>query len=327
MRVPFFRSLQNGVGSSVMYQAHNLSERFGVPLWTRQPITLQFDTTIRKCPLNCIYCNVQSLFMPENPNSLDLSLSTIEYVCEQLVRLKWRVDYAYAYMNSDPLCDLRLPTINKILKKKLDCNILVSTNGVSYSRRHLLSDSNLNDVRFTISAASPEMYAKVHGKPLFHMALKTLCWLQHNKKWNQHLGVRFIAFKDNLKELPRWKRFFSDMTQEVRPLHFGCDRKTSASLSEGHPFMKVLYGVQQEYFKRKRLPCNCFHNLAVSYDGKIMQCCDLPYEYNWGHVEEVDFEEVWHKRLELGLNHPGCRGCNQKNADWKRLFEEYVWDG
>jgi glutathione peroxidase-family protein len=115
-------------------------------------------------------------------------------------------------------------------------------------------------------------------------------------------------------------------TSQVRPLHYGGDRTTSNRVKDALiKNMKDYYSRQQQNFAKNNMPCNCFHNFSVGYDGSFMQCCDLPYKYNWGHVEEIDIQEIWQKRLELGLNHPGCKECNQKNAEWKALFEKYVW--
>jgi len=229
-------------------------------------------------------------------------------------------------MNTDPLLEKRMPTITKIIHKKLKCQILISTNGVLYSQRHLLRDPYITDVCFTISAATPELYQKVHGKPLFDQAVKTLFWLHKSKFWNQRIWLRYILFGDNLHELEAWKKMFQMFPQEVRPLHYGGDRNVSnklkATLDEK---ISAYYNKQQHFFKNNNLPCNCFHNLSIGYDGSFMQCCDLPYKYNWGHVEEIDLLETWQKRLELGLNHIGCRQCNQKNPDWEALFEKYVW--
>jgi MoaA/NifB/PqqE/SkfB family radical SAM enzyme len=260
-------------------------------------------------------------------SQIDLPISVISELCDKINSAGWRIYYAYPFMNSDPTCDQQLPEVIKLLKKKLKSHTLVSTNGVLYSRRHLLRDRNLNSVQFTFSAATPKLYEKVHGKPLYSEALKTINWLLKNKYWHQHVGVRYIAYKGNLHELPTWSRMFKDLQREVRPLHFSPDRQTSDQLKDvEQPIMKMLYTRQQEHYRRNELPCGCFHNLSISYKGEVMQCCDLPYKYNWGHVSEVDLEEVRHKRLELGLNHEGCKTCNQKYAHWEQLFEKYVWN-
>lgn len=323
MRLPLLRTVQYGLNFKRLNMRRKLFEKIQAPLWTCQPTSIQFDTTNRRCSLSCVYCNPQNSFIKE---SGDLPISTIEHVVNEMHQNNMLVEYAHPFMNTDPLLDKRMQTITKMIYKKLKCQILTSTNGVLYSRRHLLRDPYLTDVCFTISAATPETYNKVHGKPLFDQAVKTVFWLQKNKFWNQRIWLRYILFGDNMHELEAWKEMFQMFPQEVRPLHYGGDRTTSNRLKNAlTKNMKDYYNRQQQNFAKNNMPCNCFHNFSVGYDGSFMQCCDLPYKYNWGHVEEIDIQETWQKRLDLGLNHPGCKECNQKNAEWKALFEKYVW--
>jgi MoaA/NifB/PqqE/SkfB family radical SAM enzyme len=323
MRVPLLRTFQDGVNFKRLNLRRKLYEKVQAPLWTRQPTSVQFDTTNRRCSLSCVYCNPQNTFINETG---DLPMSTMEHVLNEMRRNKMFVEWAHPFMNSDPLLDKRMPEITKMIYKNLKCQILTSTNGVLYNRRHLLRDPYLHDVCFTISAATPETYNKVHGKPLFDQAVKTVFWLQKNKFWNQRVYLRYILFGGNIHELDAWRKKFHMFPQEIRPLHFGGDRATSNKLRNAlDKNMEQYYDYKQHVYMRDQLPCNCFHNLAIGYDGSFMQCCDLPYKYSWGHVEEIDLQETWQKRLELGLNHPACRECNQKNLKWKELFEKYVW--
>lgn len=320
------RIAQDGVYPILRRMHHRVSTKLTKqpPLWAVQPTSLQLDTTNRKCSLNCVYCNPQAHFIKYGVG--DLSLNTIRHVLNELKRNKVTIHLAYPFMNSDPLLEKRLPTITKMIKKTLHSKILVSTNGVLYNRRFLLRDPNINDVCFTISASDADTYLKVHGKPFFGKALKTLRWLTHHKFWNQRIQVRYILFRQNVHSLPEWQTMFSQYTQEIRPLHWGETRQKSTTLQDNETLVLDAYRkIQQEKFRTHKLPCNCFHNLAISFDGKLMQCCDLPYEQNWGHIEEIDLMETYWKRLDLGLNHPGCWGCNQVNPEWKQLFEEYVW--
>jgi len=321
----FERTIQNGSHSAIRYTKSFLRKHLYLrPLWTVQPCSLQLDTTNKKCTLNCVYCNPQASFIKYGIG--ELPLSTIESVADELCRNKIQINDVYPFMNSDPLLEIRLPAIVNLLKKKLQCLILVSTNGVLYSRRHLLRNRDINDVCFSISAADESTYNYVHGKPLFQNVLKTIDWITQNKFWNQRIQLRYILFKENVDNLGKWQKLFKGYIQEVRPLHWGETREQSDQLRDSeHPLLKHYRELQLRKFKRLRAPCNCFHNLAISFDGKFMQCSDLPYEYNWGHIEEIDLMETWRKRLDLGLNHEACRSCNQMNPDWKQLFEKYVW--
>jgi len=323
--VLFERTIQNGFRSALQYTRSLVRKRLDYPpLWASQPVSLQLDTTNQKCTLNCVYCNPQASFIKYGTGKLPLS--TINYVIDELAENHVQIAYVYPFMNSDPLLETRLPTIVRMVKKKLGSLILISTNGVLYKRRHLLRNRDINDVCFTVSASDPVTYEQVHGKPLFHSVLNTLTWISWHKFWNQRIQLRYILFKDNVQSLAKWQNLFKDYSQEIRPLHWGKTREKSDKLRDSeHPLLTHYQKMQIQKFQRLRVPCNCFHNLSISFDGKLMQCCDLPYENNWGHVEEIDLMETWRKRLDLGLNHPACKSCNQVNPEWKTLFEKYVW--
>jgi len=317
--------IENGINSTLFRAINKVKTKTAnKPMWAFQPSSLQLDTTNKRCTLNCVYCNPQNLFVDSGQG--DLPLETIDYIVNELKRNKFLVNNFYPFMNSDPLLETRLPAIVEMAKKALHCSTLISTNGVLYSRRHLLADKNINDVCFTVSAATNELYEKIHGKPLFDNVLATISWLKRNKHWNQRINLRYILFGQNLHELESWKKLFSEFNQEIRCLHCGGDRNQSNTLEVDN---RVIEKYRRDKFTalvEGGEPCNCFGNLAISYDGRIMQCCDLPYEHNWGHVEEVDLAEVWNKRLDIGLDHPGCRGCVQKNPHWRELFEKFVWN-
>lgn len=317
------RTIQNGPRDATRYVKYLIrKETKCPPLWTKQPISLQLDTTNRKCNLNCIYCNPQSTFTKHGTG--DLSLKLINYIIAELKRSKVQISHGYPFMNSDPTLEKRLPTITKTLKKHLHCLVLISTNGALYNRRHLLRDPNINDICFTISASNSKLYAQIHGKPLYTNVLKTIEWLTQNKYWHQRIQLRYILFHQNSHDLANWQQTFKDYMQEVRPLHWGATRTTSKKHKDSTALIETYKQQQIEKFTRLRVPCNCFHNLAISYEGKFMQCSDLPYTYNWGHVEEIDIMETYRKRLDLGLNHKGCRDCSQKNPHWKELFERFT---
>jgi len=321
----FGRTIHKGFYGTLKFAQSFLRKRLGLrPLWTIQPESLQLDTTNKKCSLNCVYCNPQANFIKYGTG--ELPLSTIESLVDTLCQGKVQINATYPFMNSDPLLETRLPTIVKMLKKKLHCSILIRTNGVLYKRRQLLRNRGINHVCFTISAVDSSTYERVHGKPLFQKALKTLRWITKHKFWNQRIQLRYILFKGNVHNLVKWQKLFKGYIQEIRPLHWGESRDKSVELQDDeNPVLSKYREMQLQKFGRLRVPCNCFHNLAISFDGKFMQCPDLPYEYNWGHVEEIDVMETWRKRLDLGLNHKGCRGCIQVNSDWEQLFEKYVW--
>lgn len=322
MKVPFLRTVANGVYTPVREIAFKTRDKLKAPrLWACQPTSLQLDRKNCKCQLNCVACNPQNHFIKETG---ELPFSSINSVVDQLCQRRIRLTWAYPFMNTDPTLDDQLPEVAKLLKKRLHCRTLVSTNGVSFGKRHLLRSRDIDVVAFTICGVDNPSYTTYHRKPFFNQATATLRWLQANKFWKQHLQVRYILYSGNADNLARWQTIFGEFDQEIRPLHSGDNRQVSKALEQQNSLLEFYRKKQITMFIENEIPCNCFHNLSVSFDGRLMQCCDLPYSQNFGHVEEIDVLEAYRKRLDRGLDVEGCRSCTQKNPFWHELFEKYA---
>ncbi len=254
-----------------------------------------------------------------------MDFGTAKFLVRVLRENKVFINYARPWMDSDPLLEKRLPDFVKLLKKGLGCRIDIFTNGVATKNKHLLINPHIDDIRFTISASNPDLYAKVHGKPLFEKAMETLYFVNSHRYWHQRLWINFILFDDNAFDLENWKNRFKDFRQDVRCLHVGCGQNQSNKLNAPNKLLEDYRSQFELRLAKYELPCSCFHNMAISFEGKLMQCCVAPYSQNYGHVEEIDLLEAYRKRLDVGLNHPACVDCNQKNPEWRELFEKYVW--
>jgi len=304
-------------------RAYLYKKIYGKPMWADQPVSLNLDTQ-NKCSLNCEYCNPQHLFVKDHAM---MPLSALDRLLSVLKENKKFIIYVCAEGNGDPLFEPRMPQICKLIKQKLKrTRIDVFTNGVEYGNRKYLYTPYLDDIRFTISAANPILYAQVHRRPRFHEAVKTLQWFTDNKFFHQRLWVNFVLYRRNIHDLANWQRLFKGYYQDVRALHLGDSRKQSSQLDSTDEILNFHRKLFIDKLIKTETPCSVFHGIGVSAYGTYMQCIDLPYEYNWGHIEEIDILETYRKRLDIGLDYPGCRGCNQKNPHWRELFEKYVWN-
>lgn len=299
--------------------------RQGRPPWaTDKPVSLQLDTQTR-CNLKCVYCNPQSCFV-NKVDKVDMDYGDLLAVLDELKRNKVYLSYCNAYMNGDTLLEKRLPQITADIKRRLGCPISVFTNGAEYKNRMLLLDPNLDEIRFTISAHNRDLYAKIHGRDRWTDVLLTLGFVKTNKFRGQTVGVNYVLFDMNALYLWKWKTKFKDFNQEIRCLHSGDTREKSNDLSDSSD---ILAGYRKLFFDRliqRERPCACFGNMSIGVNGHLLQCCDTPYKFDYGHIQEIDLMEMWRKRLDLGLKAEGCRDCNQKNPNWKSLFEKYVWE-
>ncbi len=319
MRKPHFRALDINAKYRVKrVQLYELMH--GKPMWTEHPTVMQFDTQ-NICNAKCIYCNPHNCFVKEHGQ---LSIESIEKVLSYAKNKKWFINYVADFMNGDPLLELRLPLINQMVKKITNARVILFTNGIAYNNRHLLLDKNVDLVNFTISAATAETYKKVYRVDKFSEALKTLFWFNQHKSIKQRIRIYYILCKENMHELDSWRSLFKNFEQNIRPCFASEDKPASTTASGSFNLSNFLKKANVEYEPTNpRRPCPCWDSLNISYKGEIMQCMDMPYEYNWGHVDEVDIEEVWHKRNKLGLNHEACKNCQMKNPTWRNLWEAW----
>lgn len=285
------------------------------PAWLQGPQVLQLDTH-NLCNENCVYCNVEFLcggkygFMPL-------------HVFRRVVSEMRGVKHVKLFLNGDALLETRLHDLAEIVKEiSPSSNVVVYTNGAEFENRGLLCDRNLDEVHFTVSANTPETYEKVHGKPYFAKVLKTISWLAANKFANQKIVIRYVTVPQNVAEISGWKKRFEAFETVVTPLHCGYEQKASANLLESNSEVHKLSSRLDKY--PDDLPCGCWNNLAISWDGRLLQCCDSPYKVNYGRVGEVSLRVAWQRRLENKMNNPACKACNLKNPHWREILDRYV---
>lgn len=301
--------------------------RHGVPRWVDYPTTIQLDTH-NYCNLECIYCNPQGAFEIEHGQ---MSLDMIEYILRYFYDRRINVDVVSPFMNGDVLLEKRLPEICTLSKKyQPKARIEAYTNGVAYENRGLLVDKNIDVIRFTISAITREKYELMHGKDKFSEVHRTLKWVTKNKYPNQQIILNYILTGYNTDQLPAWKKKFSNYTQDIRPLHTGITRETSKNIDDEINLswtdtlrltkkMPLISGRHTE-----NRPCPCWHNLPISWEGNILQCCDTsPKESVIGIIGEDDILTVWKERFKKGMNNPFCQACSQKGPHWENTFDRY----
>jgi MoaA/NifB/PqqE/SkfB family radical SAM enzyme len=287
------------------------------PRWIYGPMSLQLDTT-HKCNLNCVYCNKDYL-IEQNDGTLDLK------VAEQVMReVKGFCREVRPFQNGEPLLDEQLPQFLALAKKILKARTTIYTNGTIYANRHVLIDKNLDEVHFTISAATPSTYQKVCGKPLFEQVLKTFRWFAEHKRRNQKVCVHFVIVAENLHELESWKRLFKDYPQVISQLHSGYKQYASQRCLAHIDNLESQKLSTLKGCMAHDVPCACWHPMMIGVNGEFIQCPTSPYSVNYGKVGEVHALTAWHRRNRNMMNNPACRECNQKRREWKAIFQNYM---
>jgi MoaA/NifB/PqqE/SkfB family radical SAM enzyme len=324
LRIPHFRALDFNAKYRVKrVQAYKLLHR--KPIWTEHPSVMQFDRQ-NICNQKCIYCNPRGTFIKEHGQ---LPLETVEAVLKYVHDHHWFINRVSPFMSGEPLMDRLLSETMALIKKWTNARCSIYTNGTVTENRDVLLDANLDMINFTVSAATPETYRKVHGCDLFQEVTKNIDWFSKHRRMNQRIRIVFVLCKENFHELKDWKQMFKQFDQMIRPVHDADDVKPQSKLAEGDIQFTEFHNKSSRRIYPKDFryeldaPCPAWDSLSISYRGEVMHCMDLPYELNYGKVGEVDIGEVWKKRLKTGLTTDGCNKCKMKNPCWKSIFHKY----
>lgn len=317
------------------------------PEWVHHPLNIQIDTT-NYCNLwmnggkGCIHCNVKPTGGWKIPRGW-MDTEMIEYIIDY-----WGnrgVHSVAPYINGEPMLDERLPWICDISQRN-GMHVLVDTNGTLFDKRKNLVHPNLFQVRFTLSAITPETYNIVHGADLFREAEATIDWFLKNKLSNQYPMLYFITNRYNMQELTIYiKKWMGKTHLTLFPLHEveGIQLKSTEHRPDAKGYWNELtkkitgrYPRQpyrpidmlpngQRYTRHfeRDLACQGSHSFSVSWNGLLLHCTDIPYSFNYGHVYESDMLQVWHYRNFKKIGHPACSVCNVRHPDHDKIMRRY----
>lgn len=270
------------------------------------PNHLQVDT-YDLCNLNCVYC------CAHNPSHepTQMPLHTVEKIASQIG--DWPLASIRPFSRGDPLFETRMPEIVRIIRKYSQAPIYLSTNGTVCGNKHLLVNRDIQYVNFTISAATPETYHRICGKPLLHQAMRTLEWFSRNKAPSQQISISFIPNSLNEHELELWRQKFRDYGQVVSWMH---------RLNRNMKLVDPIFpkgSVASTYGSPNLLasPCNLWNNMGINTHGDILQCCGGDDNQTYGNVADTPLIEAWRRRCENNLRNPLCQSCNYRVQDLK----------
>lgn len=265
------------------------------------PSHLQVDT-FDYCNLNCNYC----CFHNPSPEPNMMPLHMVEKIAPQVG--DWGLSSIRPFSRGDPLFNNRLPKIIEIFRKHTQAPIVLFTNGTYYDGKHLLVNPAIDNVEFTISAATPETFEKTTGKPLFHEALRTLDWFNQHKLPNQRITTRFVMTNVNEHEVEAWKQLFKEYPQFISPLH-----RHLRNTKHVDPIMPSVK-MQTKIGSLKGIPCGLWNNMGINTHGDVIQCCGGDDVTTYGNVADTPLIEAWRKRCLNNLQNPVCQSCNLRTV-------------
>ena len=274
---------------------------------------LQLETS-NICNMKCEYCFSQNLDHERG----QMSIEDIEQVLKQIGHRP--MNDIRPFLNGDPLTEVRLPEILKLIKTYTGARTCIYTNGTITRNRDFLINPNLDDVKFTISAATPETYAIVHRRPFFDIAVRNLEWFAQNKRPDQTLEVHLVTTDHNYHELDAYPERFKQYHPWVSPL----------ALNEGNMAAQKASAISRDAFKEDlwkrfgtgKMPCVLYNNLTIDWRGRYMQCCNFydSDQWNYGSIHDLTVDEAWAHRQANRLNNPICNSCNLRKPNFTDLL-------
>ena len=341
----------------------------GVPNWVIAPQDVQIDThnycSSTHSPMmnevtgqeelvhtdeGCVFCNVKeggAFKIPRGRMDDDLLFYILNYWGE---RKHLGVENMCPYVNGDPILDNRMPEICDVTEKNGQ-SVVVDTSGNVYKNRDYMIHPALTYLRFSISAITPETYAKTQGCDKFDEVIKTIDYVLENKYPTQTVEMHYMVNKYNEDEIESYIHYFNKLKGlkvKIFPLHEmeGIQLNSTANLPSetwrnvgdtqeaweaSRPIFIYPNGHRERQVMRANRTCQGMA-YAVQHDGLILHCTDAPPDYEdsqfyLGHVKAdgsgADMLEAWHKRNRQRINHPACRACNARRTDWEEILYKY----
>lgn len=327
----------------------NVRNRFTTPKWLTSPQVVQLDLS-NYCNLwlngkGCVHCNVKpsgGWNIPRGTMSDEMVKFVINY---------WgshgKANTVAPYLNGEPLMEYeRLRWINDLCEQN-GLFVIYDTNGTLFNNRLPLIHRNVRQVRFTLSATSREMYETVHGADLFIEAKKTVNWFLKNRLECQYPMLYFICNRYNKNQLFDYVKEWSGKAHIVLfPLHESKEFQHKSEESKftlenewneitykltgktpkqaNRPIDVCLDGKAESRYLPYYMACQVCESQAISWNGLILHCTDLPYKFNYGHVYDCDMLKAWTKRNVSKLTHPACRGCNVKHPNHDKIIKKHL---
>ena len=324
----------------------HIRNRVKKPIWASHPTNIQLEIH-NYCNLwlngkGCVHCNVKPSGGWNLPRGV-MSDETIKYVVEYWGK-HGALDVA-PYINTEWLMDERCHWIAQLCQDN-GLGVVVDTNGTLYEKRDKLVHPNIRQVRFSYSAASQKTYEQVHGADLYKEATDTIEWfLQHRDK-KQYPQLYFITNQHNKHEIKDYiKRWAGRLHITVYPLHTVDGIQTEsvkAGASEALEWNRITKELTGKYPHQDFRPvdiypdgtrrirhfqpwiaCQGSTSFSVNWQGLILHCTDIPYNYNYGSVYDNDMLTVWRERNRAKLTHSACRVCNVKSTRHDYLIRKY----
>jgi len=232
-----------------------------------RPRTINLEVT-NICDLRCIMCK-----RIERPKGY----LRLELLKEFLPEAKHMgVQQAGLFTVGEPILHPQIGEIVELCKNQgFYTYIDVNGNSLTEEKAHVLVDSGLDSIKFSIAAADEDTYARIHrGGSLSNVYnnLKTLKKIRDEKHSRMRILVSFIIMQENQHQIELFREKMRDYTDEIEytVVNNAADRMDRDAF-------EALRIDTFDIPNKNGICSNPWTRIVMSWDGYISLCC-IDYE-------------------------------------------------
>lgn len=229
---------------------------FYLPLHSRSQLAKDLPAQVyievtNFCNSLCASCPLTyNHFLPQEPKH-HLSWDKFRQIVDQLPKL----DRVVLHGIGEPLLNKELPRFVSHLKDR-GANVLFNTNAIllNQKRGDALAEAGLDEIRVSLDAVTPELYARLRGVDQLPKVINNLKAFvkRHGGRENPKLSLWWVAMQNNLPQLPDFVRLADQIgISEVylqRLVYFGGGKKIgeNTTMKAEQSLYAALEGQQAE---------------------------------------------------------------------------------
>jgi len=260
-----------------------LHRSYGLPFFSEKllPAIYLIELT-NACDLNCVFC-------PHSHLS-ESSFMSLQLIKKLLGEIKSSAKLIKLNYIGEPLLHPQFDEILKLCKTGTNARIALST-----SAKHLDEDLaaeivelELDEITFSLDAATPETYQKIKGCTDFTQVVKNIKNFLQLNNGSVRAVVKLIEMNVNRQEIELFKELWADYKCEVRVSWIN-------TWAGQLPNLKNLSTSFCPNRHKPRMPCaDLWYKMVINAKGLVPLCCnDFSGTKPLGDVNDQCVEDIW----------------------------------
>lgn len=273
------------------------------------------------CNHQCIFCPFHSPYLRRKFEASHMNLDFAKKILDMAKKQKIGENEIGFYATGEPLVYKELEQCIKYAKELGFKYTFITTNGALANPARIIDllDAGLDSIRFSVNAATPNMYKEIHGKDDFSKVMENIRFLdKYRKKRNIQVSVSMscVVTKKTKREVNIIKKLFDQLVDEfvffpVMDLDT-IDYKLESDYA--------LDEVDENYEKKIKACPSLFNSMYINSKGQVRICCDaraidiIAADLNqkmdlvaaWNSKKMIDYRKM---HMEGSIKGSVCENC------------------